>query len=50
MVELALRYHDKGVVGIDMAGGETYPIHQLHIDGFKVSKCMLYFDHHMRTS
>ncbi|XP_065901630.1 adenosine deaminase-like isoform X2 [Dysidea avara] len=38
MVELALRYHDKGVVGIDMAGGETYPIHQLHIDGFKKAK------------
>ena len=36
MVDLALRYRNKGVAGIDICGGEWLPLHQLHIDAFKV--------------
>ena len=37
MVDLALRYRDKGVVAVDIAGDEMVPMHQLHIDAFKVT-------------
>jgi len=36
MVDLALHYRDKGVVAVDIAGDEMVPMHQLHIDAFKV--------------
>jgi len=36
MVDLALRYRDKGVVAVDICGGEWLPLHQLHVDALKV--------------
>ena len=36
MVDLALHYQSKGVVAVDIAGDEMIPMHQLHIDAFKV--------------
>jgi len=36
MVDIAFRYRDKGVVGIDICGGETVPLQQMHFDAFKV--------------
>ena len=38
LVDVALRYRDKGVVGIDINSGECLPFHQLHIDAFKVRR------------
>ena len=41
MVDLALDYRDKGVVAVDIAGDEMVPMHQLHIDAFKVITLIL---------
>ena len=44
MAELAIRYRDKGVVAVDIAGPELVKKSQLHVDAFKVitliSVCM----------
>ena len=36
MAELAIRYRDKGVVAVDLAGAETIEKTQQHIKAFKV--------------
>ena len=36
MAELAIRYRDKGVVAVDIAGAELIEKSQQHIDAFKV--------------
>jgi len=41
LVDLALRYRDKGVVGLDINAGEWMPLHQLHVDAFKVKDMLL---------
>ena len=38
IVDLALKYKDHGVVGVDMAGDELLPLDQRHIDGFRRAK------------
>jgi len=48
MVDLALRYREKGVVGVDICGGEWLPLHQLHIDAFKVKCCAVAFSYHVK--
>jgi len=39
LVDLALRYRDKGVVAMDIAGDELIPMDQRHIDAIKVVVC-----------
>ena len=36
MAKLAIRYRNKGVVAVDLAGVETIEKSQQHIDAFKV--------------
>ena len=37
-MDLALKYKDQGVAGVDMAGNELLPLDQRHIDGFRRAK------------
>ena len=39
LVQLALRYRDRGVVAMDIAGNELIPLDQLQIDAIKVVSC-----------
>lgn len=38
IVDLALKYRDRGVVGVDIAGNELLPLDPKHIAGFQRAK------------
>ena len=37
-MKLAVKYHHRGVVGVDIAGDELLPMDPRHIEGFKEAK------------